>query len=147
MDLGFKMNWSIVRVITGRRGVSSERRRSSCSSFINNYSGRWSLLVVESYIRGSQRSKNTANRHLIFAITVMPNYQSNGPVMQKALPCHEAIMVWTSYQKRKIARCACAGNAGKRFPRHWLQKNPLLTIPACVTAHASRTCRDACRDR
>ena len=33
MDLGFKMNWSIVWVIMGRRGVSSERRRSSCSSF------------------------------------------------------------------------------------------------------------------
>ena len=34
MDLGFKMNWSIVWVIMGRRGVSSERRRSSCSSLI-----------------------------------------------------------------------------------------------------------------
>ena len=34
MDLGFKMNWSIVWVIMGRRGVSSERRRSSCSSFL-----------------------------------------------------------------------------------------------------------------
>ena len=33
MDLGFKMNWSIVWVIMGRRGVSSERRRSSCSSW------------------------------------------------------------------------------------------------------------------
>ena len=32
MDLGFKTNCSIVWVITGRRGVSSERRRSSCSS-------------------------------------------------------------------------------------------------------------------
>ena len=32
MDLGFKMNWSIVWVIMGWRGVSSERRRSSCSS-------------------------------------------------------------------------------------------------------------------
>ena len=29
----FKMTWSIVWVIMGRRGVSSERRRSSCSSF------------------------------------------------------------------------------------------------------------------
>ena len=33
MDLGFKINWSIVSVIMGQRGVSSERRRSSCSSF------------------------------------------------------------------------------------------------------------------
>ena len=28
MDLGFKMNWSIIWVIMGQRGVSSERRRS-----------------------------------------------------------------------------------------------------------------------
>ena len=33
LDLGFKTNWSIVWVIMVRRGVSSERRRSSCSSF------------------------------------------------------------------------------------------------------------------
>ena len=33
MDLGFKMNWSILWVIMGRRGVSSERRSSSCSSW------------------------------------------------------------------------------------------------------------------
>ena len=33
MDLGFKMNWSIVWVIMGRRGVSSEHRRSS-SGFV-----------------------------------------------------------------------------------------------------------------
>ena len=30
-DLGFNMNWSVVWVIMGRRGISSERRRSSCS--------------------------------------------------------------------------------------------------------------------
>ena len=34
MDLGFKMNWSIVWVIMGRQGVSSECRRSSCSSLL-----------------------------------------------------------------------------------------------------------------
>ena len=37
------MNWSIVRVITGRRGVSSERRRSSCSSL---YSFEESLATI-----------------------------------------------------------------------------------------------------
>ena len=35
MDLGFKTNWSIVWIIIGQRGVSSERRRSSCSSLVN----------------------------------------------------------------------------------------------------------------
>ena len=33
------------------------------------------------------------------------------------------------------------------FPRHRLQRNRLLAIPACITTRASRTCRDACRDR
>ena len=31
-DLGSNMNWSIVWVIMGRQGISSERRHSSCSS-------------------------------------------------------------------------------------------------------------------
>ena len=33
---------------------------------------------------------------------------------------------WASYQIRKIACCACAGNAGNVFPRHWLQRKPLV---------------------
>ena len=37
---------------------------------------------------------------------------------------------------------ACAGNAGNVFPR-----NHGLAIPTCIKARASRTCRDACRDR
>ena len=41
MDLGFKTNWSIVWVITGRRGVSSERRRSSCSSWYSEWCNPW----------------------------------------------------------------------------------------------------------
>ena len=52
------------------------------------------------------------------------------------------LMVWTSYQIRKIAGCACAGNAGSVFPHH-----RGLAIPTCITARAWRTCRDACRDR
>ena len=28
----------------------------------------------------------------------------------------------------------------ERFPRHWLKGNRKLTIPACITARASRTC-------
>ena len=48
---------------------------------------------------------------------------------------------WASCQIRKIASCACAGNAGNVFPRH-----RGLAIPTCITARAWRTCRDACRD-
>ena len=36
---------------------------------------------------------------------------------------------WTSYKIRKIAGCACAGNAGERFPRHRLQRKPLVSDP------------------
>ena len=45
---------------------------------------------------------------------------------------------WASYQIRKIAGCACAGNAGNVFPRHRLQRKPLVSDPdmhhgTCVT--------------
>ena len=53
---------------------------------------------------------------------------------------------WASYQISNIAGCACAGNAENVFPRR-LQRKLLVSDPACITARASRTCRDACRDR
>ena len=45
---------------------------------------------------------------------------------------------WASYQIRNIAGCACAGNAGNVFPRHRLQRKPLVSDPGmhhgtCVT--------------
>ena len=45
---------------------------------------------------------------------------------------------WASYQIRKIAGCACAGNAGNVFPRRWPQRKPLVSNPGmhhgtCVT--------------
>ena len=45
---------------------------------------------------------------------------------------------WASYQIRKIAGCACAGNAGNVFPRRRFQRKPLLSDPGmhhgtCVT--------------
>ena len=47
-------------------------------------------------------------------------------------------MPWASYQIRIIAGCACAGNARNVFPRHWLQRKPLVSNPGmhhgtCVT--------------
>ena len=35
---------------------------------------------------------------------------------------------WASYQIRKIASCACTGNAGS-FSRHWLQREHLVSDP------------------
>ena len=45
---------------------------------------------------------------------------------------------WASYQIRKIAGCACAGNAGNVFPRRRFQRKPLVSDPdmhhgMCVT--------------
>ena len=45
---------------------------------------------------------------------------------------------WASYQIRKAAGCACAGNAGSVFPRRRLQRKPLVSGPGihhgmCVT--------------
>ena len=45
---------------------------------------------------------------------------------------------WASYQIRKIAGCACAGNAGNVFPRHRIQWKPRISDPGmhhgtCVT--------------
>ena len=45
---------------------------------------------------------------------------------------------WASYQIRKIGGCACVGNAGNVFPRHRLQRKPLVSDPGmhhgtCVT--------------
>ena len=56
-------------------------------------------------------------------------------------------MQLASYQICKIAGCACAGNAGNIFPATDSKGNRWLVIPACIMVSASRTCRDACRDR
>ena len=55
---------------------------------------------------------------------------------------------WAFYQIRKIAGCACDANAGNVFPVTTDPKgNRQLAILVCITTRASRTCRDACRDR
>ena len=47
-------------------------------------------------------------------------------------------LLWASYQIRKIAGCACAGNAGNVFPRRRIQRKPRVSNPGmhhgtCVT--------------
>ena len=37
--------------------------------------------------------------------------------------------LWASYQIRKIAGCACAGNAGNVFPCRQFQRKPLVSDP------------------
>ena len=48
--------------------------------------------------------------------------------------------LWASYQIRKIAGCACAGNAGYVFP-HRLQRKPIVNdphIPWCMLGSLTR---------
>ena len=62
------------------------------------------------------------------------------------------IWSWASYQIRKIAGCACAGNAGNVSPRRRFQMKPLVSDPGmhhgtCVThvpwcMSGSLTCGD-----
>ena len=63
-----------------------------------------------------------------------------------------ATRTWASYQIRKIAGCACAGNAGNVFPRRRFRRKPLFSDPGmhhgtCVThvpwcMSGSLTCGD-----
>ena len=72
-------------------------------------------------------------------------------LMADALECVNA-WAWASYQIRKIAGCACAGNAGNVFPRRRFQRKPLVSDPdmhhgTCVThvpwcMSGSLTCGD-----
>ena len=49
-------------------------------------------------------------------------------------------IIWASYQIRKIAGCACVGNAGNVFPTTAGQRS------RHASRHVRRTCRDACQD-
>ena len=53
-------------------------------------------------------------------------------------PSYDMIIPWASYQIRKIAGCACAGNAGNIPPRRRFQSKSLVSDPGmhhgtCVT--------------
>ena len=70
-------------------------------------------------------------------------------VSKREVPVH---FPWASYQIRKIAGCACAGNAGNVFPRRRFQRKPIVSDPGmhhgtCVThvpwcMSGSLTCGD-----
>ena len=70
---------------------------------------------------------------------------SPSQLLKKAMLCTEALATdpWASYQIRKIACCACTGNAGNVSSHSRLQRKPLVSD----TGMHHGTCRDACRDR
>ena len=60
--------------------------------------------------------------------------------------CLHRDVTWASYQIRKIAGCACAGNAEKVFPRLRIQREPLVSdhgtcvthVPWCMSESLTR---------
>ena len=72
-------------------------------------------------------------------------------VTMQSSKCEQCVQ-WASYQIRKIAGCACAGNTGNVFPRRQFQRKPLVSDPGmhhgtCVThvpwcMSGSLTCGD-----
>ena len=58
---------------------------------------------------------------------ILPSVQGLSTTTQKANNYHS--MPCASYQIRKIADCACAGNAGNVFPGHGFQRKPLISDP------------------
>ena len=67
----------------------------------------------------------------------------NGAMMISSVCTASKIFTWASCQIRKIVGCACAAFS----PAAEFKGNRQLAFLACITACASRTCRDACRDR
>ena len=65
--------------------------------------------------------------------------------LNKLLPWGLRHGTLTRYVKLQVAHAP--GMPGTFPPAADFKENRLLAIPACITARASRTCRDACRDR
>ena len=87
-------------------------------------------------------------QHDIGKIEHWPNFEHTKDTSYVSL----TVELWASYQIRKIAGCACAGNAGNIFPRRRFQRKPLVSDPGmhhgtCVThvpwcMSGSLTCGD-----
>ena len=86
---------------------------------------------------GASRFRKISQQHVLCNIGTTPGkFQRNVPLyINSPKPM---TWPWASYQIRKIAGCACVGNAGNVFPHHWLQRKTLVSNPGmhhgtCVT--------------
>ena len=109
------------------------------------------FLIINSTIFWNQRlSFSTFRRHVNWLQSDHTKWSWSGKLnMQTIAGNNVAIsVVWIWWQRRgPLARYVKLGVAqapgmSRTFPRHWG-----LAIPICITARASRTYRDACRDR
>ena len=97
---------------------------------------------------------NVTHESIIFwtVFTFNRNSLPNPATNSKPYPLVTVSLTWASYQIRKIAGCACAGNAGNVFPRRRFQRKLLVSDPGmhhgtCVThvpwcMSGSLTCGD-----
>ena len=94
-------------------------------------------------------SKPQFLNHLEYFLRAL-SYSWGGTLLLDGCICYA--IPWASYQIRKIAGCACAGNAGNVFPRRRFQRKLLVSDPGmhhgtCVThvpwcMSGSLTCGD-----
>ena len=87
----------------------------------------WSMLRLSWYVTLSIDPTFELIRDIIHEL---PEVRLPRPILQP--------YPWASYQIRKIAGCACAGNAGNVFPRRRFQRKPIVSDPGmhhgtCVT--------------
>ena len=109
---------------------------------MTNFILRWKIYLGISY-NWSQQIYTETTFCCVFTAGYWPNVPTSCRVTLQALA------QLTSYQIRKTAGCACAGNAGKCcfFSAADFNVNSWLAIPACITARMWRTCRNSCRGR
>ena len=103
---------------------------------------RWrSHQLQESYLCWKIHISGEILRFIHLVIIGVRNYQSYSLVSKinhRCVPMVYSLTTWASYQMRKIAGCACAGNASNVFPATDFKGNRKLAIVAL-----SRHVRDA----
>ena len=96
------------------------------------------MLSVLTYFRGTKTdfyAHTSFNQS--FGIMIIPSTIWKGSPVDVRIHLRSAYQ-WASYQIRKIAGCACAGNTGNVFPHRRLQRKTLVSDPVmhhgtCVT--------------
>ena len=114
-----------------------------CLSMPSLLSNAWKFVInlLQDVARCTWPYHLSYRQQMTDVISSMPNFCSRdaeGVSSLSLMPQMQRLMAWASCQIRKIAGCACAGNAGNVFPRHRLQRKLLVSDPGmhhgtCVT--------------
>ena len=94
----------------------------------------WILRIVEIVYLERRYFIETGPWVRISYIATEEMWSMSQPARENALS-----LAWVSYQIRKYAGCAYAGNAGNVFPATDFKWNRSLAIQTCITARALRT--------